>query len=110
MKVLLDENIDIRFRNAFDNTGHEVFTVRYMGWNGIKNGQLLRLMQQEAFDVLIAVDKNLPYQQNADTLPVSVLILDVRKNVLTQLQLFVPLILERLANDLPKEMATLRIA
>jgi hypothetical protein len=34
MKVLLDECVDVRFRHAI--TGHSVFTVTYMGWNGVK--------------------------------------------------------------------------
>jgi hypothetical protein len=37
MKVLLDENIDVRFKKLFINTIHEVYTVRDMEWNGIKN-------------------------------------------------------------------------
>ncbi|MFD2572601.1 hypothetical protein ACFSUS_18320 [Spirosoma soli] len=81
MKVLLDENIDIRLRYAFEGSGQEVFTVKYMGWSGIKNGQLLALMKENKFDVFVAVDKNLPYQQNLHKLPVTIFILDVVKNV-----------------------------
>ena len=40
MKILLDENIDVRFRHTFDTQFFEVYTVRYMGWNGLKNGEL----------------------------------------------------------------------
>ena len=83
MKILLDENIDIRFRFSFDGSGHEVITTEYMGWKGVKNGELLRLMAENHFDVLIAVDKNLPYQQNPQSLTVAVVILDVRRNVLS---------------------------
>ena len=64
MKILLDENIDVRFKNLFDATVHQVFTVKDMDWLGIKNGELLKLLEENHFDVLIAVDKNLPYQQN----------------------------------------------
>ena len=32
MKILLDENIDVRFKNHFPEI-HEVFTVRDMVWN-----------------------------------------------------------------------------
>jgi len=34
MKILLDENIDVRFKRLFDQE-HDVYTVRDMGWNGI---------------------------------------------------------------------------
>lgn len=45
MKILLDENIVVRFKNSFSE--HNVFTVKDMGWNGIKNGQLLLLLKGE---------------------------------------------------------------
>ena len=60
MKVLLDECIDRRL--AQELSGHEVKTVPAMSWAGITNGQLLTLAERE-FDVLVTVDRNLPYQQ-----------------------------------------------
>jgi len=39
-------------------------------------------MKENGFDVLIAVDKNLPYQQNEDKLTVGIVILDVMKTFL----------------------------
>jgi hypothetical protein len=107
MKVLLDENIDIRFRFAFDNSGHEVITTEYMSWKGIKNGELLRLMSQHNFDVLIAVDKSLPYQHNQARLPVTIFILDVKKNVLPSLQAFMPDLLSWLSQPLDKKVIIL---
>ena len=100
--MLLDENIDIRFKKAFDGSPHEVFTIRDMGWNGIKNGQLLQKMKDNSFDILVAVDKNLPYQQNKDTLPVSIFILNVYRNVLPALLPLVPLLLEKWEHVLAK--------
>ena len=44
MKILLDGNIDVRFKSLFPVDSHEVFTIRDMGWNGIKNGALLKLL------------------------------------------------------------------
>jgi len=54
-----------------------------MNWLGIKNGELLKLLALHSFDVFIAVDKNLPYQQNLTILPVSIIILNVKRNVLS---------------------------
>lgn len=68
-----------------------------MGWKGIKNGALLRLMAENEFDVLIAVDKSLPYQQNQSGLAVRVIILDVRRNVLSSLQRLMPTLLQLLS-------------
>ena len=44
MKILVDENIDVRFKNYFPDV-YEVFTVKDMRWNGIKNGKLLLLLK-----------------------------------------------------------------
>jgi hypothetical protein len=94
MKILLDENIDVRFKNLFDTTVHQVFTVKDMDGLGIKNGELLKLLEDNHFDVLIAVDKNLPYQQNIKMLPIFMIILNVKRNVLARISLLYPNILE----------------
>jgi hypothetical protein len=62
MRLLLDENLPKRLKEDFRE--HEVFTVRDMNWNGIKNGALLQLMIQHSFDALLTFDKNLQHQQN----------------------------------------------
>jgi len=41
MRLLLDENLPKRLKADFPD--HEIFTVREKGWNGIKNGELLKL-------------------------------------------------------------------
>ena len=40
MKSLLDENLPHELRHELH--GREVATVAYMGWRGIRNGELLR--------------------------------------------------------------------
>lgn len=85
MKILLDENIDVRFKNFFDATLYSVFTIKDMGWLGIKNGFLLKLLEENSFDIFISVDKNFPYQQNKKVLPVLIIILNVRRNVLERI-------------------------
>ena len=57
MKLLLDENLPKRLKADFP--GHETFTVSDLGWNGKTNGELLKLMMEDGFDVLITFDKNL---------------------------------------------------
>ena len=87
MRLLLDECVPIRLQRALPT--HEVSTVLAEGWSGVKNGKLLTLAAQR-FDVFITVDKNLPYQQNVQVLPISVIVLDAVSNELTQLLLLVP--------------------
>jgi hypothetical protein len=62
VKILLDENLDRRLRGNLGS--HEVFTVRYLGWHGLKNGQLLRVAEEAAFDVLLTGDRSLYHEQN----------------------------------------------
>ena len=61
MRILLDENLPLPLRPLL--RGHEVFSVKYMGWTGVQNGDLL-LAAEGRFDVLLLADKNLRYQQN----------------------------------------------
>ncbi|HSM21875.1 MAG TPA: hypothetical protein VK876_06680 [Rubrivivax sp.] len=67
------------------------------GWSGVKNGALLALAAQN-FDVLVTVDKNLPYQQNPSTLPVAVVMLDAVSNELPHLLPLVPALVRALRN------------
>ena len=62
MKVLLDENLPHRLRSRLAQ--HEVFTVGYLGWNGLKNGALLAAAEADGFEVFVTGDRNLSYQQN----------------------------------------------
>lgn len=57
MKVLLDENLPQLLRN------HEVFTVRYQGWAGLKNGELLKAAEDNGFEVFVTGDQTLLYEQ-----------------------------------------------
>jgi len=102
MKILLDECIDRRL--ATQLSGHEVKTVSQMGWAGIKDGELLRLTEGE-FEVLITVDRNLPFQQNLAVLNLAVLVLQVPSNRLADLQMLVPKILA-IVDVAPKGTAT----
>ncbi len=62
MKVLLDENLDHSLRMLLGH--HEVVTVAYMGWAGLKNGELLRTAEKHGIDVLLTGDSTLNNEQN----------------------------------------------
>ena len=87
MRLLLDECVPARLRKA--PPSHLVSTVPQEGWSGVKNGQLLALAAAK-FDAFITGDKNLPYQQNTSTLPVSVFVLDALSNELPYLLPLIP--------------------
>ncbi|HEY5408181.1 MAG TPA: DUF5615 family PIN-like protein [Ginsengibacter sp.] len=78
MRLLIDENLPKRLKNDFNE--HEIFTVRDKGWNGIKNGELLKLMIADKFDAFLTFDKNLQHQQNFSKYSVSVFVLTARIN------------------------------
>ena len=95
MKLLLDENLPKKLK--LDFISHDVFTVREMNWQGIKNGELLKIMVNDKFDALLTFDKNLQYQQNFSKYTIAVFVLNAHINtydVLTKLSPRILAILE----------------
>jgi hypothetical protein len=74
MKILLDESLPRKLKADFE-PGHEVKTVRDMGWLGKKNGELLGLIAFNGFDYFITVDKNLRHQQNLNRFEITIFVL-----------------------------------
>lgn len=99
MKVLLDENLPKRLKRAFQE--YEIYTVRDKGWNGIRNGDLPRLMLETEFEVLITFDKNLRHQQNFDRYPLCVIVLTAISNQYKHLEPLVGQIKPQLENPTP---------
>jgi hypothetical protein len=62
VKVLLDENLAHRLRANLGT--HEVFTVGYKGWAGLKNGELLRAAEEDGIEVFLTGDRTLLHEQN----------------------------------------------
>lgn len=60
--MLLDEQLDQRLRTLFDPE-FQVETVRFRGWDGVADGQLLDLAATE-YDALVTMDRGIPHQQN----------------------------------------------
>ena len=73
MKVLLDENLPHRLRLRLGS--HEAFTVSYLGWAGLKNGELITTAEQAGFEVFITGDQTLSYEQNLTGRRIAVLVL-----------------------------------
>jgi hypothetical protein len=99
MRLLLDESVPSRLRQSLGS--HEVKSVVDMGWSGIKNGALLALAAAD-FDAFITVDKNLQYQQNLATLPLSVIVLDALSNELSSLLPLLPNLEQALSSLKPR--------
>lgn len=88
MRILLDECVPRPLRREL--TDYEVRTVVEMGWSGKKNGELLQLMAQESFTVLLTTDQNLRYQQNLQQAGVAVVVLVASSNRLPDLLPLIP--------------------
>jgi hypothetical protein len=61
-RVICDENLPHKLRTLIPE--HDLFSVAYMQWIGIKNGELLDVAERAHFDVLITSDQGIPHQQN----------------------------------------------
>ena|SRR5436190_13787663 len=96
MRLLLDENLPKRLKLDFPE--HEIYTVRDRGWNGIKNGELLKLLIENNFDALLTFDKNLQHQQNFVKYTITVFVLSAKINSYEELTKLRPKIKEYLDN------------
>jgi hypothetical protein len=72
MKIIIDECVPSIVKRGLPNRA--IRTVQEMGWAGIKNGKLLRLVAAD-FDIFITSDKNLRYQQNLAAVDLSIILL-----------------------------------
>ncbi|MEG3940825.1 MULTISPECIES: hypothetical protein [unclassified Microcoleus] len=88
MRILLDERAPRPLKREFAD--YEIPTVVEMGWSGKKNGELLRLMSQEGFTILLTTDQNLRYQQNLQQAGVAVIVLVASSNRLPDLLPLIP--------------------
>jgi len=88
MRILLDECAPRPLKRELAD--YDIRTVVEMGWSGKKNGELLQLMSQEGFTILLTIDQNLRYQQNLQQTGVAVIVLVARTNRLTDLVPLIP--------------------
>jgi PIN like domain len=99
MRILLDECVPRPLRREL--TDYEVRTVVEMGWSGKKNGELLQLMMQQSFTILLTTDQNLRYQQNLQQAGVAVVVLVASSNRLPDLLPLIPNVRSAIATIAP---------
>ena len=93
MKLLLDESVPWDLRTLLP--GHDVWTARYIGWDGKSNGELMALARDE-FDVMITLDQSIPYQLHITEEDVSIIVLAAATNRTSDLEPLAPRVLEAL--------------
>lgn len=72
--VLLDESVPAALRRLLP--GHDVRSTIYMGWSGLKNGELIARAEAEGFEILITADQSIQYQQNMTGRRLILIVLD----------------------------------
>ena len=73
MQVLFDQGTPAPLRRSL--TLHTVVTVFEKGWSTLQNGELLRVAENEGFEVLVTTDHNLKYQQNLRERRIAIVVL-----------------------------------
>ncbi|WP_291205764.1 hypothetical protein [Dyadobacter sp.] len=86
-----------------DFPGHDIRTVREMGWNGLCDAALLSIASKAGFQVLLTFDKNIRYQQNFSKSLIAFFILSARNNTYLELTKLSPLVRGLLKQKLPAE-------
>jgi hypothetical protein len=100
-RVFFDENLPRPLRR--DLPEFTIRTAGEMGWAGIQNGKLLRLVALE-FDAFLTGDRNIPHQQNLAEFRVGMVILAIGSIKLNDLRQYVPAIREALLTVLPGQI------
>ena len=72
MRILIDECLDWRLCRSLAE--HECSSVRKMGWNGLKNGELLEKAQANC-DLFLTSDRNLTFQQQLSKFDLAIVVL-----------------------------------
>ena len=73
MQILFDQGTPAPLRRFL--TAHDVSTAYEQGWSTVTNGDLIRLAEQQGYELLITTDTNLRYQQNLKTRAIAILVL-----------------------------------
>jgi predicted nuclease of predicted toxin-antitoxin system len=104
MKILLDECLPLDFRLSFSS--HEAHTVRWVGFQSKKNGELLSAAESAGYDVLLTVDRGIPQQRSASP-KISIILLRSRTNQLEDLLPLVDAILNALTTITPGQIVSI---
>ena len=73
MRILLDHNVPESLRHLIAD--HEVHTARYLGWDTLRNGELLRRTAKSGCDIFLTSDQGIQYQHNLPAIELRVITL-----------------------------------
>ena len=73
MRVLFDQGTPVPIKRHL--IAHQVSVAAELGWDELKNGELLRAAEKEGYDVFVTTDKNLRYQQNLTERSIAIVVI-----------------------------------
>lgn len=73
MQIPFDQGTPAPLRRCL--SAHTVSTAYEQGWSTVTNGDLIQLAEQRGYQLLIATDTNLRYQQNLQSRTIAILVL-----------------------------------
>jgi len=73
VRILFDQGTPAPLRRSLSD--HVVSTAYEQGWSTVTNGDLIRLAEQQGFELMITTDTNLRYQQNLQERTIAILVL-----------------------------------
>jgi len=73
VRILFDQGTPAPLRRWL--SAHQVSTAYEQGWSTVTNGDLIRLAEQQGYELLITTDTNLRYQQNLQSRTIAILVL-----------------------------------
>jgi hypothetical protein len=102
MKIIIDECVPHIVKKRLPE--RQIKTVQEMDWAGIKNGELLKLVEA-GFEVFITSEKNLRYQQNLRNRKFAIILLP--SNQIPVVENLIPQIDKELENIKPNDFIEL---
>jgi predicted nuclease of predicted toxin-antitoxin system len=105
MRVLIDECLPKKLKHEL--TDHFVQTVPEAGWAAKRNGELLKLAEQE-FEVLLTNDQNMEHQQELKKFDLAVVVLVAPTNDINDLRPLMPSVIAALNAITPGEIVYIR--
>lgn len=73
MRVLFDQGVPFPISRYL--AGHTVEVSADVGWDRLRNGELLTVAEQAGYEALLTTDKNLRYQQNLKDRKIAIIVI-----------------------------------
>ena len=73
MRILFDQGTPVPIRGYL--SGHTVGISADLGWERLRNGDLLAVAEQAGYDLLLTTDKNIRYQQNLKDRVIAIIVI-----------------------------------